>query len=318
MRPPIRSRQPFRKSALTFPAQLQKLQARGLVIPDPDRALRYLANVSYYRLSGYWQAYLDHATGQFLPGTTFDDILQLYRFDKQLRLLCLDAIERLEIAFRTQLVYHLTHHTNYNNWYEEDRFFKTATPHEQGQTAWLLKTVATELGRANKKTFIAAYRRKYSHPQNPPAWMVLEVLSFGTLYNLFELFADDRPKFTIANHFNVTLKVFESWMASLNTIRNKCAHHDRFWDISLKPLLTNQGDRTGYWLRQPSAQASTTKVYYVLSVLSFLLVQVSAKSSFCAKVRQLLHDHHLLARNAHHLHMGFPTDWEQELMWAPV
>jgi len=312
------TRPSFTKPLITFPAQLLKLEARGLTVADPARSLRYLNSISYYRLAGYWPPYLDGATGQFRPGTTFEQLIQLYRFDKKLRILCLEAIERLEIAFRTQLVYHVTQHTGTNNWYEQPRFFKRATPAQQRELTFLQRTIASELGRAGQKTFLAAYSRKYAHPRNPPAWMALEVLSFGTLYKLFELLADAPLKFAIANHFNLTLTVFESWMRSLNTIRNKCAHHDRFWDAAMQPMATNQGDRTGYWLKQPSASTSTTRVYYALSMLNFLMVQVSGSSSFCGKVRHLMNAHSILADGAHLAHMGFPADWERELMWVQV
>jgi len=114
----------FTKPAIDFAQQLQKLRSRGLVVLDEPRALRYLANISYYRLSGYWGSFLTPATNNFLPGTKLDDILHRYQFDKQLRLLCLEAIERLEISFRTQIIYHITRYTGDNNWYEKPRYFK--------------------------------------------------------------------------------------------------------------------------------------------------------------------------------------------------
>lgn len=83
-------------------------------MPDEPRALRYLANISYYRLSGYWAVYLVSSTSQFRSNTTFDDIINLCRFDKKLRLLCLEAMEWPEIAFRTQIIYHFTHTTGDN------------------------------------------------------------------------------------------------------------------------------------------------------------------------------------------------------------
>ena len=76
--------------------------------------------------------------------------------------------------------------------------------------------------------------------------MVLELLSFGTLYNLFNQFVGTPPKLAIANHFNLALTVFNSWMQSINVVRNKCAHRDRLWNISMKPVLFNQRGHAGY------------------------------------------------------------------------
>ncbi|SMB80272.1 hypothetical protein SAMN00120144_3795 [Hymenobacter roseosalivarius DSM 11622] len=44
---PPRSIRHFTKPTIDFTQQLQKLQARGLVVADQSRPLRYLANISY-------------------------------------------------------------------------------------------------------------------------------------------------------------------------------------------------------------------------------------------------------------------------------
>lgn len=312
---PIRQ---FTKTAIDFSQQLQKLQGRGLVVADEPQALRYLANISYYRLSGYWGSFLLPGTTNFQPGTTLDDILHLYQFDKQLRLLCLEAIERLEIAFRTQIIYHITRYTGDNNWYEQSRFFKRRTSAEQADSTKLLATIRGELARAKSKTFIADYYRFYDQPQNPPAWMVLELLSFGTLHKLFDLFVDTSPKLAIANHFNLALTVFDSWMQSLNVVRNKCAHHDRLWDISMKPMLATHRGHAGYWLAEPNVTTINTKVYYTLSIFNFLMVQVSQTSGFGQRVLALLRENDIIASGRHQRYMGFPDGWDNETMWAEV
>lgn len=94
------------------------MQQRGLTVSDVPKAEHYLAQLNYYRFAAYCLPFeQDHATHQYLPGTTFEDILNLYSFDRKLRLLVLDGIERIEVSLRTQLAYHLSH--NYN----------TANPH---------------------------------------------------------------------------------------------------------------------------------------------------------------------------------------------
>lgn len=99
----------YTKPHLDFPAQVQLLASRGLVIPDPQYAQRLLRAVGYYRLSGYWYPYRqpDPSGGgradDFLPGTSLDQIVGLYDFDRRLKLHLLDALERIEIAARVQV-----------------------------------------------------------------------------------------------------------------------------------------------------------------------------------------------------------------------
>ena len=175
-----------------------------------------------------------------------------------------------------------------------------------------------ELARAKGKTFIADYCRFYDQPRNPPAWMVLELLSFGTLHKLFELFVDAKPKLAIANHFNVALTVFDFWMHSINFVRNKCAHPDRLWDISMKSMLSNQRGHAGYWLTEPNVTAINTKVYFILSIFNFLMVQVSQTFSFGRKVVALLRKYDMITAGLHRQHMGFPAGWGKEIMWLEL
>ncbi|MEO7149850.1 MAG: Abi family protein [Rhodanobacteraceae bacterium] len=97
----------YLKPALTFEEQLDLLHQRGLIVCDADRALHWLRNISYYRLSAYCLPFKDGDA--FRPGIAFDDIAGLYIFDRKLRLLVLDAIERIEVAVRTAVTYEIAH-----------------------------------------------------------------------------------------------------------------------------------------------------------------------------------------------------------------
>ena len=80
-------------------------------IPDVQRAEHYLRHVSYYRLRAYWLPFEvpapldgDH---MFRPGTSLEDVIALYVFDRQLRLHVMDAIERIEVSLRAGWALHL-------------------------------------------------------------------------------------------------------------------------------------------------------------------------------------------------------------------
>ena len=86
----------YTKPALTFEQQADLLLTRGMT-GDRAAVIQRLRVVNYYRLSGYWFPYrrLDDS---FEPGTTFDTVWQHYVFDRRLRLLVMDAVERMEVA----------------------------------------------------------------------------------------------------------------------------------------------------------------------------------------------------------------------------
>src|SRR5699024_4542222 len=86
-------------------ALVRRLASRGLEITSPDRAARYLRHIGYYRFSPpyaipFQQGGPDH---EFRSGTSFDDVLDLYVFDRKLRILVLDALERVEVAVRAAI-----------------------------------------------------------------------------------------------------------------------------------------------------------------------------------------------------------------------
>ncbi len=100
----------FTKPPKSFDEQIDLLIKRGMVIDDRHRAKRYLSHLNYYRLAAYWLPYEDnHPTHLFKTGTNFDLIIEHYVFDRGLRLLVMDAIERIEVSIRTQWAYHLSH-----------------------------------------------------------------------------------------------------------------------------------------------------------------------------------------------------------------
>ena len=104
----------YAKPALTFEQQLAYLQARGLAVGAHADAITALASISYYRLSGYWYPMRRRApdgkvSSEFETGATFEAVMNLYEFDRRLRLLVLDALERVEVSLRTAVTYHLGH-----------------------------------------------------------------------------------------------------------------------------------------------------------------------------------------------------------------
>ncbi len=93
----------FEKPPLTLKAQVDLLRSRGLIIEDSAKAEHYLQHINYYRLRSYLIPFEANSTTHTVrPETSFDSVLELYVFDRELRLLLLDAIERFEVALRTR------------------------------------------------------------------------------------------------------------------------------------------------------------------------------------------------------------------------
>lgn len=177
----------YRKPALTYDQQIALLESRGLQITDKERAKRHLSNVSYYRLSAYMLPFKEmdedgNTKDKFLPGTTWDNIYDLYKFDRKLRLLIFDAIERTEIALRTQIIYQLSH--KYGSHWQDNASIFDITPNPiTGHTVYddIQNHIKEQLTANKKVQFIEHYINTYDNPQNPPSWMSVELLYFSEL-----------------------------------------------------------------------------------------------------------------------------------------
>ncbi len=220
----------YEKQPTTIEHQITQLKARGLQIPDDAVARHYLSNISYYRLAGYWwPMQADKQNHIFKPNSRFDDVIALYNFDRELRLLLFDVIERIEIALRSKMIYHLSHEFD-AWWFQNPELFL--------DTRAFIKTLAgieEELDRS-KDIFIKDHLKRYKADLRlPPAWKTLEITSFGSLSKLYgNLKPTVKSKDTIAAELNTVNHTFlPSWLLSIAQIRNICAHHGRLWNKNL-------------------------------------------------------------------------------------
>lgn len=103
-----RSQMKFRKIPVSITDQITLLKSRGLVFHDEALAQVFLSTISYYRLRAYTYPFQDNANPDhpFIKPVSFEEIIDLYKFDDKLRLLVFNALGQIEIAMRTQIIYH--------------------------------------------------------------------------------------------------------------------------------------------------------------------------------------------------------------------
>lgn len=177
--------QVYNKKPLTIDQQIAKLENRGLEFDDKTSAANYLSNISYYRLRAYTYPFQDNDDPEndhrfIRKGISFNDIIDLYCFDRRLRALVFNALEKIEVAARTKIIYTYSIASNDSHWYVDDAHYE-----EECKFDILEKEMGDDIDRSNED-FIKHYDQKYSQPDFPPSWMGLEVVSFGTLSKLYE------------------------------------------------------------------------------------------------------------------------------------
>lgn len=160
----------YSKPSLSIQDQLALLKVRDLIVPDNQRAKRYLTFIGYYRLSVYFLPF-QNDKDKFDSGTKFDDILNLYIFDRKLKLLVLDAIERIEIAAKAVISNYMSRKFSIH-WFLMGKLFQ-----KKSEWEFFITTLEKTIQKNRNKDHIKHYRDKYgSKSPYPPSWNIMEIL----------------------------------------------------------------------------------------------------------------------------------------------
>lgn len=294
----------YDKPPLTFVQQIEHLISRGLAIPDKVEAAHYLAHLNYYRLRAYWLP-LESDSKQhiFKEGASFDQALDLYVFDRKLRLLVLDAIEQIEVSLRTQWAYLLAHRYG-SHAYTDRRYFKSPSRHAKS-----LAHLCDEVSRSDE-TFIEHYRRTYTNPKLPPVWVVCEVLTLGQLSRWYDNLAKPSDRQAIASSYGLDEKILCSFFHHLSIVRNLCAHHSRLWNrrFVFTPKLPKRPARIAGCIDFNSPR----NLYNTLVLIRYVLSIIDPRSNWKDRLVALLGEDSSIDAAA----MGFPNGWQRLEIWS--
>lgn len=295
----------YRKEPLSFAAQADLLLTRGL-IADRQRLIECLAAVNYYRLSAYWHTFRipDDPDNRLMSGTTFDCVWRRYTFDRQLRLLVMDAVERVEIAVRTQIVNrHVIGFGPFGYLDQSTLPGLSVTDHRK-----LLEKIRYE-AQNSREDFVRHFCRKYTAESGLPLWMACELMTFGTMLALFTGLRT-RTKKDVARHYGLNAPVLGSWLRMLNQVRNICAHHARLWNrvYGVKAVMPEAAAHPVWHAPVPVGNDQT---FAVLTLLRYLLKQVAPRSQWERRLERLFFDYSDVPLRF----MGFPENWKDCPLW---
>ena len=116
----------FNKTNRTAEELLVVLKRKGLSIADEAKFITYLRNIGYYRLKAYFYPLYQEPKHKhlFKVNATFDKVMNMYRFDRKLRLLLFNEMEKIEVAFRSVIVNVVTDELGDVFWMTEGSYFK--------------------------------------------------------------------------------------------------------------------------------------------------------------------------------------------------
>ena len=296
-------RVPFQKPYTNAHDLVTQLQSRGLVVANTIKAEKYIEHIGYYRLSAYMYPLLQtpKALHRYKPNTSFGQVMILYRFDKKLRLLIFNEIEKIEVAVRSAIVNVGCEMTGNPFWMTDERNFI-----DTGKFRRTMDLIESELHRS-REDFITHFKQKYSNSY-PPAWILAEVLPFGVLTNIFSNIKVSRIKKMIAHKFGLQTSPFESWLTIIALTRNSCCHHARVWNKqnTIRPMMPNRV--AGCWI---TLTTDALRIYFNLCIIKYFLNTISPQNDMRNKIESLLRDYPNIDIAA----MGFPRNWMNEPLW---
>lgn len=298
---------PFNKQVLSIDDQINLLVKRKMLIPDRARAEHYLRFIGYYRLSGYWVPF-QHRDGtaahdQFRPNTTFQDVLDLYVFDRRLRILIMDAIERIEVAARS-VISNTMAESRGSHWFLDPLAFVSSVDQKNFLDKAKRDSGIDPEDKRKQTESIKHYINKYSIPVEPPCWMIFEALSFGTISRLYKFNISDSDKKRVASQFDIPRGKLGSWLHSAAHLRNLCAHHSRVWNrtFGVVPSIVSAEK---YHISQPN------KFYNHAVMIQILLKKISGDTHWSIRLKGLLDEY----PQVHIDRMGFPVNWCGQPVW---
>ncbi len=296
----------YNKPPLPLIDQLDRLITRGMIVDNAVEAEHALGHLNYYRLRAYWYPFeQNNTTHLFKPDARFEDVLNIYQFDQQLRLLLLDALGQIEVSLRTQWALHfsLAHGA-----------FAYLEPAYNRKPDWLRRnkvSLRRELDRSDE-VFIKHFQSKYTSHDYPPIWMACEIMSFGLFSKWYNNLRPASVQADIAQNYGLDKSVLPSLLEHFVYLRNVCAHHGRVWNKSL--VVTPRLPKTKpHSLHQSLNLTQTRKIYNSLVMIAHFLRVISPRTAWQKQLWHLLDTHKIDLEP-----MGFPADWQERPYWQEV
>ena len=313
---------PYNKPYLTIPKQVSLLEKRGLIITDRPKAEHYLSKIGYYRLSGYSYVFrksipnedgrIQNVLDEFKHNVRFDDILALYVFDKRLRLMMLDAIERIEIALRVDIALQLGKHdakAHLSSKYLYDTF---SSPPALKFEDWKNKFQKSFL--ESKEDFVVHFKAKYPECELP-IWMAVELWDFGMLSKYIANLKDEYKHPIVQKYGLNTNKLLVSWLHTINIVRNICAHHGRLWNrvMSAKPQYPKQNEAI-LLIPMLDNRVPSNKIFAAMCIIQYFMHQISPNSSWHRRLVDLLNGFPKSPHISINM-MGVKDEWQYWQLW---
>ena len=290
------------KAFKTIDEQLDLLESRGLDIPDRQKAYDFLYRNNYYRVSGYSLTLRSHDV--FSSSASFQNIIDIYEFDHEMRHILMKYIERIEVVFKSVYAHEFTK-VHAPDDYLDSQYFTDSKKHSE-----IIKKAEEQKEKRHKHE---AYLKHFIDDlqQNLPLWAYVDLLTISDISFIFKI-SEPSIKTAIAQSLDLNMskgvELLEHFMHLMTILRNLCAHGSRLFNrlFEQKPNLSKKENKC--LMTDANDKIDNSHLYGYLFIMKKLLKQ----EEFSAMKSEII----ALTKKYPFVNMkyyGFNQDWEQVL-----
>ena len=217
-----------KKDFKTLDEQLAILRAKGLIINNEEYAKDVLLMENYFFLNGYRYIFFKSSKEKkFIKGTTFEELYQMFLFDRSLRNILFKNLLIVENNIKSIISYQLSKKYGYKekDYLNPSNF--TTDNKEQRRVNDVLNKMRRQIRvNGSKHTATLHYINNYGYV---PLWILVKVLSFGLINELYGILKPE-DQLALSEYYNIDVENLEVYLALLSNYRNLCAHEDIVYD----------------------------------------------------------------------------------------
>lgn len=302
------------KTFKTIDEQIDILKEKGLVIDDIDYAKDVLLRENYFFLMGYRHLFIKSERDRtFITGTNFRELYAMFNFDRQIRNIIFKNILIVENNAKSIVSYQLSKKYGIKEKsYLNPKNFNT-DPTKKKQVNDLLKKMQRQI-RVNGGQHAATqhYMVNYGYV---PLWIVVKVLSFGIVSELFSILKPEDQK-DIASIYNLSPEDLCQYFPIMSNYRNLCAHEDILFNHRSQRVI--EDNKYHYHLDIPKMNGEYIYGKDDLFALIIILRQILRNEDFRLLVNEISYELDILEGKLQHIKIdkvmdaiGFPKNYKE-------
>ena len=293
----------FDKPALNIDEKINLLKKRWLIFENRKESKHDLQHIWYFRMTGYFKFFQNKVNNEFINWTTFKQVLDLYIFDRKLRLLTLDAIEKIEVSLKANISDYMSERY-WVFWYLDKKLFNI----DNNKIYKGFIDIINDKQQKSSAIFIKEYFNKYDE-NYLPCWMLFEELTIWELSNIYRILKTDIKQSISDNYWLYQLDL-QIWAQLLVNVRNISAHHSRLWnkEYVVKPRRKDKvlWKKYSTFINNINWWKEVIPNYYnVALIINYLLKHINKKLDWLDDLEKLFNEYSLIEKEK----MWFKNNW---------